>query len=216
MPFLSRAASALFATILATSASASIISFTGDIGQIADADVPANITDSAPADATQILSFNEKQNVLLDQLLDPLFGADIAAGTRVDSHMVFLNKPDGVGGTLDFNGTITFSGTILGVFGRENGADLAGLNGRVDTDSLLGVSNYDNFANRGMENNGTGANNDSVSFLDDTLTIRLKVTQPGDWVRVVTASAVPLPAPVLLFGSGFAVFAAMRRRKSKQ
>jgi len=40
----------------------------------------------------------------------------------------------------------------------------------------------------------------------------MEVTEPGDWIRVITASAVPIPAAIWLFGSALLGFVGMRRR----
>ena len=74
---------------------------------------PADVTDDPPgATNTMQQGFDEMQNVLLgaDLTVD---GGVIAAGTRVNSHMIFLNTE----GFAAVRETVrwTFDGTILGV-----------------------------------------------------------------------------------------------------
>src|SRR3954469_3032077 len=67
--------------------------------------------------------FNEQQNVLLASPLAVDSGS-IAAGTKVDSHMIFLNQVnvEGQDPKLVDTGVVwTFSGPILGVMSDNNG-----------------------------------------------------------------------------------------------
>ncbi len=116
--------------------------------------------------------------------------------------MIFLNQQDGVPGTLSHIVTWTFSGTILGVMSQTNGG-LEAL-----STPILGLpgTTYATFGNRGLESN------DDYTVLGNQITLDLRVTQPGDWVRVVTASPVPEPGTLLLIGSGLAGLALRRRR----
>ena len=44
------------------------------------------------------------------------------------------------------------------------------------------------------------------------LDVRMEVTEPGDWIRVITASAVPVPAAILLFAPALLGFLGLRRK----
>jgi hypothetical protein len=162
---------------------------------------PATLINSTAFNTAQ-QGFDELQGVLLGApvLIDG--GGSIAAGTVVDSHMIFLNQQDGVPGTLSHIVTWTFSGTILGVMSQTNGG-LEAL-----STPILGLpgTTYATFGNRGLESN------DDYTVLGNQITLDLRVTQPGDWVRVVTASPVPEPGTLLLIGSGLAGLALRRRR----
>ncbi len=157
--------------------------------------------------------FNEAQGVVLGADLDVDAATDIAAGTRVDSHMIFLNSDRNLD-IKHYNVMWTFSGTILGVMSDING------NLEAASSGFLGAAGttYDNgnasqsapFNNRGLEGGGDG-----YSIAGNILTLSMHVTEPGDWIRVVTVSAVPLPAALPLYGAGVAVlgFFGWRRKK---
>ena len=64
------------------------------------------------------------------------------------------------------------------------------------------------FGARGLESA------DSYVIGGNTLTVSMFVGQPGDWIRVITATAVPEPGTLALLGIGlFGMGLARRRRK---
>lgn len=65
--------------------------------------------------------FDEAQNVLLLTALS-VDGGTIAAGTRVNSHMIFFNQAIKKSGVSHTGVTWTFDGTILGVMSDTPGA----------------------------------------------------------------------------------------------
>ena len=147
--------------------------------------------------------FNERQNVLLSAnlLVD---GGFIPAGTLVNSHMIFLNLEDDTGGTLTHDDVEwEFDGEILGVMSDYRG-DLE----TASTDILgaVGTSYQSPFNARGMEGR------DSYSIAGRFLTVTMHVSQPGDWIRVVTAP-VPVPAAAwmgLVLMGGLGLFRKLR------
>lgn len=188
-----------FAALLtAGAASAAVVSFSSTVSQIL---APASVTNGSPGSNTHILTFDEAQDYLLSSDLQT-DSSLILSGTRISSHMVFLNRASG-SGPLSLSGTITFSEMILGTMTSINGSLL------VLSDYLGSPTTYTNFNNRGLESN------DSSSFLDKTLSVSLTVTQPGDWIRVITAApaAVPVPASVGLMGLALASLVGLRRRR---
>lgn len=164
---------------------------------------PAFAIDDAPG-ATNFhqQAFNEAQNVLLTADLDVDGLADIAAGTVVDSHMIFLNTPVGAGGATDFGVTWVFDGEILGVMSDSSGTLEAA------SSALLGAAGTiypSSFTARGME----GADGYTVS--GNTIVVNMAVSEPGDWIRVVTRASVPEPATLFFLGTGLLSLAGLRR-----
>ena len=140
---------------------------------------PSVIDDPPGATNTAQQAFNERQGVVLPAPLevDP-GGAFIPAGTVVDSHMIFLNTIGNVFAT-DQNVVWTFDGPIVGVMSNGNGSlevASSGLLGAVGTTYPPAT-----FGARGLESND--------SYLvgpANTITVSMLVTEPGDWIRVVT------------------------------
>src|SRR5919199_1408920 len=98
---------------------------------------PASVLDSSAAGGAtndRQQGFDERQGVRLEQGL-AVDGGTIPAGTVVDSHMIFLNIPDGATGPqADLNETWTFDGAVLGVMSDDAGAL------EVASSGLLGAS----------------------------------------------------------------------------
>lgn len=170
---------------------------------------PTFATNSAATNEAQ-QGFNERQNTFLnaavsvDNNAQIANGGIVAGGQFVSSHMIFLNNPGG--GRITHNNVVwTFDGDILGVMSNGNG----GL--EIASTSVLGsqTTTYpgSTFNARGMEGN------DSYTVNGNMLTVNMTVTQPGDWIRVVTASPVPAPGAAILAALGMPVVSWMKRRK---
>lgn len=154
---------------------------------------PSSVVNNAVdggAENTSQQAFNEKQNVTLTVALDTDAGVgEIPIGTIVNSQMIFFNTA-GSADVTDVNQTWTFDGLILGVMSDSDGLL------EVASNAVLGAAGTTyptSFAGRGLELSG----GDSYSFVGNTITVTMRVTEPGDWIRVVTAP-VPEPSSFLL------------------
>jgi len=199
---ISCAATCLFAVIYASSAQAALI---GGLNIIA---APTSVVDDAPGRENSVQeAFNEQQGVLLSAQIIVDSGV-IAAGATVDSHMILLNTP----GQADVThaDTWTFDGLIIGVM-SDAGGNLEALSthllgatntlyptiGGANTGALPGSgATFSGFGARGME----GA--DSYLVSGNSIRVNMRVTEPGDWIRVITRSSVPEPTSLLLVGLG--------------
>ncbi len=207
----------MVASLFAVSANAALISVSGDASTLgSNASIiaaPGDVRDDAAYNTAQ-QGFDEIQNYTLtsDLMVD---GGMIASGTTIDSQMIFLNTGPRNLGTLaeQFNVQWVFSGDILGVM-----SDRGGLL-EFDSNNFLGAAGtiYPNlaFGYRGLETKVGSCNmnlNDCYNFSGDTLNLSMRVTEPGDWIRVITA--IPEPATVLMLGLGLVGLGAMARKKN--
>ena len=172
---------------------------------------------------TAMQGFNEALGLTTSVNHNTDGGGVIAAGTMVDSHMIFLNSSGPA--NLSHFGTIwTFSAPIIGIMSDGNGNLEAastfelGAPGTNYTAIFGGSGPAAPFPARGLEgNNGTGLGGDGYQLLaPNVLRIGMNVSEPGDWIRVVTRSTaiVPEPSIPLLLGIGIgALF--VRRRNQK-
>jgi len=221
------AAGAAIASVLsATSASALLVSVstntanTGDQAEIL-APPPSQVMDATEYNTAQ-QGFDEQQYYLLTEDLQLDGAVTIAAGTTVHSHMIFLNRENDSSPNHIAHNNVewTFSHEVLGVMSDTNGSlegassPFLGATGvRYPTAFTPGGAgvNGEIFDFRGMEGGGDG-----YSLINPyVLSVSMYVTQPGDWIRVITA--VPLPAALPLYGAGVALlgFMGWRRRKSE-
>lgn len=151
-------------------------------------------------------AFNEDQGVLLGSAVNVDDGS-IAAGTTVDSHIIFLNAR---GSATDIDREWTFSGKILGVQSDIDGGLMAASDSIFTSNTYFtDVTGGSGFSYQGLESNDGYM---IIGTLLNQLTLTMKVSEPGDWIRVITASAVPVPAAIWLFGPALLGFVGMRRK----
>ena len=189
----------LSALLLSVQAQAALVSVTG-AGEIIAA---VSVQEDSPTNTKQ-QGFNEQQGVLLGSAVN-VDGGTVAAGTRVDSHLIFLNSQGNT--RIDTNASWTFDGAIVGVMSDSGG------NLMTNSDSLFAAfNNYFTtgtsapFGAQGLE----GA--DAYTVSGNTLDLRMLVTEPGDWIRVLTVSAVPVPAALFMFAPALLGFLGLRRK----
>lgn len=155
--------------------------------------------------------FDERQGVTLlaDLSVD---GGIVAKGTVVDSHMIFLNTEGSV--RADHDGVEwTFSGRILGVMSDRGGTLEA-----ASTPFLGAVGTAypaTGFSARGLEESTACGTEDGYVVTGSVLCLSMQVTEPGDWIRVVTASEIPVPASLPLIGTALAGLAWFGRRRRR-
>lgn len=126
----------------------------------------------------------------------------IPAGTTVNSHMIFLNRT----GTLPLShgGVVwTFRYPIIGVM-SDVGGTLEAFSSELGNP---GTTYPGAFPFRGLESD------DSYTVSGNTITVSMNVTEPGDWIRVVTA---PEPSTILLLGLGLVGLAIGLRKRGKK
>ena len=158
---------------------------------------------------TQQQAFDEKQSVVLTRDIMVDGGLIISEGTKVDSQIIFLNTPGNVfkRDTQRWG----FDGQVLGVM-SDFRAEL--LNGNND----LFASFDDYFADiGGWPSNALGLEteyHDAYTIDGSFLDLTMNVKQRGDWIRVITLSAVPIPASIWLFGTGLLGFVGMRKKNA--
>ena len=207
---------AVLATFAAAPGGAALVSVTGPNSSAGVAagiiPAPTDVLDDLVTNSAQ-QGFDERQGVVLGAALAVDGGSFIAAGTPVDSHMIFLNSPGNL--TITHVGVVwTFSGTVLGVMsdvgGTLEGGSTALLGNPSTNYSLIGMGTGPAapFAHRGLEAF------DSYMIGGNTLTFNTRVIEPGDWIRVVTATPLHTPEPhtYLAFASGLLALGLLRRR----
>lgn len=151
------------------------LSILGDLPKMISA--PGDVDDDA-AYNTSMEGFNEQQGITLPEPVE-IDDGTIAEGTTVSSHMIFLNTGPGDDNTLNYHDDVTwtFDGKVLGVMSDSEGLLEAA------TSELLGATGTSypsSFPSRGMESG------DSYVIDGNHLIVSMSVTEPGDWIRVIT------------------------------
>ncbi|MEM7610448.1 MAG: PEP-CTERM sorting domain-containing protein [Pseudomonadota bacterium] len=186
--------------VLAAPANATIIDVSEELSTLGTAaeilaSAPTTIEDDTTTNTGQ-QGFDEQQGVTLAASL-AVDGGFVAEGSTVDSHMIFLNTENNR--RAEHTVTWTFSGDILGIMSDQGGTLEAASNAIL---GATGTTYPGSFNARGLESDVTNCSNDCYSISGNTLTVFMRVTEPGDWIRVVTQAQVPAPATLALLGLG--------------
>lgn len=140
---------------------------------------------------TGMQGFNEKQGILTSAVYS-IDGGSIPIRTLVDSHMIFLNAPTKVPSLTHTGVDWTFSRPIIGVMSNYNGSYEVASTPQL---GAAGTAYPGTYSARGME----GGDWYSFAAGSNMLRVNMYVSQPGDWIRVVTSGpVVPVPGSVLL------------------
>jgi hypothetical protein len=137
---------------------------------------PLSVIDDAPgAENDHQQAFDETIGVVLPVAVQCDGGGFLPAGAWVDSHMIFLNTE---GFTLVSDTQVwTFDGAIVCVMSDSDG------NLEAASNAILGApgTTYPGaFTARGLEGG------DTYAVAGNQITVTMQVTEPGDWIRVVT------------------------------
>lgn len=143
---------------------------------------------------------DEMQNVVLGSDLTVNIGSmgtTIAAGTRISSHYIYYDPKN----SMSITGRIQFDGKVLGLITE-----------RAELIASVGLGNpgvtYNHPALVGLESN------DSATIsATEWVSIDWKASSPGDYIRVITAAPVPVPAAVWFLGSGLLGLVGLRRKQ---
>jgi hypothetical protein len=200
------ASAALVAALLAAPAQAAVVSGTmtggsalangGSFQLIAPAS--GFVVGNDVQQNNNLYAFNEQANATLLANITPSFGPVLVAGTRYNSHFIFFDPAP----NRTVLGRVTFDAPILAVLGLT-----AQMNASDASFGLAGVT-YLTPAARGLESN------DSFTVSGNTLMVDWVASTPGDYIRVLTAAAVPEPATWMMMILGFGLIgASMRARK---
>ncbi len=198
-------------------AQAGIIGVAGDTEWIA---TPADARLNAITNDKLVRVWNEQQNIELMSSVNvdingtpgrydgngDLGDFTIAQSVMASSHYIHFDSPGSTSASA--KGSVSFDGDIIGVIVR--GDDRSDGRNRLDqSDWLSSGTIYGNgITNRGVEL----STNEFVEISADrrTLSFSFRISNPGDYVRVITR-AVPTPGSLALAGIGLIVVGRRRR-----
>ncbi len=212
-----------------TTANAAIVSTSGSISYIA---APSSVYPGAYESSDSIAAFDEQQNVILssdlsvDYLSSTSSTGTLSTGTQINSYFVHF---DPVGSStlvtdrVTLTGSLTFGEQIIALIYTGVPCDLCPTTPEnIDASDYLGKTGTfypTGEIGRGLEPDSdpyyTGRG-DLFTLSADGLTLDLQFTAyplRTDQLRIITASAVPVPAAAYLFVSGLLGIGIWGRKK---
>ncbi len=204
---------AAIAAGFALSAHGAILSVGGQVTQIAQ---PLDARFNVITNPATAYCWNEIQNFALDRVVaidafapgtynqaGDLVTASLGVGTVVRSHYIHFDiAPQS---SASIQGRVRFDSQIIGVIVvNESGAR------HLDDSDFLGAPTL---FTHGNDNRGLEFATDAfrITILGDTIEFDLSITQPGDFIRVLTAGDVPAPGALAV--GGLALIGVARRRR---
>lgn len=206
---------------VAACAAGSVVSFAGAAissvgGQVTLIAQPLDARFNVLTNPATAYCWNEIQNFALDRTvaidafapgtynqLGDLITANLAVGTLVRSHYIHFDVSPQSSATIQ--GRVRFDSSIIGVIVvNESGAR------HLDDSDFLGAPTL---FTHGNNNRGLEFATDAfrITISGDTIEFDLSITQPGDFIRVLTAGDVP--APGALSVAGLSLLCVARRRR---
>ncbi len=200
------------ATLVAISHGAII----GVAGQALQISQPSDAQLDVLTNTTTAFCWNELQDVALSQDVwvnahspggyatsGSLVHTQILQGTRVRSHFIHFDAPPGGSGSIQ--GFVKFDRPIIGVIVLN----LPGFRHLDDSDFLGAPTLFTHGADaRGME---MGTDSFTILGSGDTIQFSMGISQPGDFIRVLTEGDVPAPGTMTI--AAMAALCSARRRR---
>ncbi len=192
----------LAASLAAPASAATITALNFESNVLSDA--PARVADRAFGNNDGITqAFNEKSNVVFTSDMT-LGGVDFAAGTKVDSHLLYHDRASG-SEYITSNSAFSFDKKILAVVMLTSE-----LNATHEMFGPTGIEYLSAYGWFGLE---TDERNEII-VNDFEIFTRMTVNNGFDAVRVLTVASVPVPAAGGLLLTALGGLAWARRRKS--
>lgn len=201
------------AGLLASCASASILAVSGQVTQIAQ---PLDAQLNVITNPNTAYCWNEVQNFALDRSvaidasstgtynqLSDLITANLGVGTVVRSHYIHFDVAPQSSASIQ--GRVRFDSQIIGVIVLNTPSAR-----HLDDSDFLGAPTL---FTHGVDARGLEFATDAfrITISGDAIEFDLSITQPGDFIRVLTAGDIPAPGALALAGTG--VLALSRRRR---
>ncbi|MBL8874751.1 MAG: hypothetical protein JNM86_03025 [Phycisphaerae bacterium] len=202
------------AGLVASTSGAAIVSVSGQVTQIAQ---PLNAQLNALTNPTTAYCWDEVQNFALDRVVaidafapgtynqtGDLVSASLGVGTVVRSHYIHFDiQPQS--GSATVQGRVRFDSNIIGVIVvNEAGAR------HLDDSDFLGAPTL---FTHGNNNRGLEFATDAfrITILGDAIEFDLTITQPGDYIRILTQGDIPAPGSLAVGTLGLLCIARRKR-----